>query len=159
MANVEGSIYRNENGVAVPYANLGGGGSDDFEANVNVSSLITPPNDMYVNRAFMCRSGRVTSLHIVLNFERAVSQKSMSNFMVTINDASGKCLPAFTEMIHAGFVNANISNINYWGFLRGATSNSSFSFFGMELDGNTLHDYTMMDSITYDFTFLNKYEG
>lgn len=159
MANVEGSIYRNENGVAVPYANLGGGGSDDFENNVNVASLVTPPTNMYVNRAFMCRSGRVTSLHIVLNFERAVSSKTMANFMVRIQDANGKCIPAINEMFHPGIACALISNESYWGILRGSTYDLSFSFFGMEIAGNNLHDFTMQDSITYDFTFLNKYEG
>lgn len=36
MANIEGSIYRNENGIAVPYANLThDGGVDDYDELIN----------------------------------------------------------------------------------------------------------------------------
>lgn len=41
MANVEGSIYRVENGVAVPYANLTDGGSDEL-ANLEDVQITSP---------------------------------------------------------------------------------------------------------------------
>lgn len=47
MANVEGSIYRNENGVAVPYANLNLGGGTSISRNiVPVADRYTPNSDL-----------------------------------------------------------------------------------------------------------------
>lgn len=66
MANVEGSIYRVENGVAVPYANLNFGSSDAPEG-INVASRFAAGSSMGTvstlnARATVC--GDITSLYL-----------------------------------------------------------------------------------------------
>lgn len=163
MANAEGSIYRVENGIAVPYATLGGdGGEITYESNVDISSLVTPQNKLAITDAKMWRWGRITSLFITETFTEAWST-TVAAARCNIIDTTGKCLPNYDEMFHIGEAWAwqQAQAADYFGFVRGSVTlaQSRFTFFEMDFNGNSPISFALGDYIRFNMTFINRYEG